>query len=193
MDPEEDRARRLLGIPPGARGDAARAAYRRLVKRHHPDVSDEEGAERRTAELTAAYRLVRAREQVRGREQVRAQEHVPTPEPPPAAAARLLADDVIGLDTPLREALMLVLDAAHELGEVSYLDPSSGLVEVVVEFLQAPTSSVVLSLHATPGGHTAVACEVEPLSGGSAPPAAAVTQLVLETLRGRADAPRGSA
>ena len=84
---------------------------------------------------------------------------------------------------------MLLLDAAHELGEISYLDPSAGLVEVVVEFVEAPTSSVLLSMQGRATGVTDVFCTVEPLSGGDAPPADAVTRLLWRTLVERSSAP----
>ena len=77
---------------------------------------------------------------------------------------------------------MLLIDAAHELGEISYLDPSAGLIEVIVEFVEAPTSSVLLSLQGRATGVTDVFCTVEPLSGGDAPPSDAVARLVLHTL-----------
>jgi hypothetical protein len=77
---------------------------------------------------------------------------------------------------------MLLLDTAHSLGEISYLDRTAGLVEVIVEFVEAPTSSVLLSLQGRATGVTDVFCTVEPLSGGEAPPADAVTRLVLATL-----------
>jgi hypothetical protein len=92
--------------------------------------------------------------------------------------------DTIGLDAPPAEALALLVDAAHRLGEVSYLDRAAGLVEVVVEFTEAPTSSVLMSLQGRSSGTTEVFCTVEPLSGGEAPPPAAVVALVARTLRG---------
>ena len=76
-----------------------------------------------------------------------------------------------------------VLDAAHDLGEIGYLDRTAGLIEVIVEFVEAPTSSVLFSFQGRSNATTEVFCTVEPLSGGDAPPADAVTRLVLHTLR----------
>ena len=62
-----------------------------------------------------------------------------------------------------------LLEAAHSLGEIGYLDRSAWLVEVLVEFVEAPTSSVVMTLQGRARG-TEVFCTVEPLSGGDSPP-----------------------
>ena len=54
---------------------------------------------------------------------------------------------------------------------------------MIVEFVEAPTSSVLFSLQGRADGTTEVFCTVEALSGGDSPPAEAVTRLVLRTLR----------
>lgn len=55
MDPNA-----VLGLPPGASADEAAAVYRRLAKRWHPDRGGGPEAERRMAEINAAYDLLRA-------------------------------------------------------------------------------------------------------------------------------------
>ncbi len=204
---QADQARRLLGVAEGADAPTLRAAYRQLLRRTHPDVSDRGDATARTVELTAAYQLLASLE--------------PEPEPPavPSDGAQpdrpgprrgspdqervrrprrievaLLTDQTIGIAAPPDEALLLLIEAAHDLGEVSYLDPAAGLLEVVVEFLEAPTSSILLSLQGRATGITEVFCTVEPLSGGEAPPAGAVARLVVDTLIAAfEDAPRAEA
>ena len=101
----------------------------------------------------------------------------------PGIAVRLLDDQSISVGAPAEETLMLLLDTAHELGEISYLDRMAGLVEVIVEFVEAPTSSALFSLQGRGDGTTEVFCTVEALSGGDSPPADAVTRLVVEALR----------
>ena len=90
----------------------------------------------------------------------------------------------LAMAAPASEVVPLLIEAAHQLGDITYLDPGAGLLEVVVEFVGAPTSSVVLSLQGRATGWTEVFCTVEPLSGGEAPTAEAVTGLLLRTLRG---------
>lgn len=106
----------------------------------------------------------------------------PQPDPAPIEVT-LVSDDTISIAAPAEEAFMLVLDAAHDLGEIGYLDLTAGLVEVIVEFVEAPTSSVLFTFQGRANASTEVFCTVEPLSGGEAPPTDAVTRLVLDTLR----------
>jgi hypothetical protein len=53
----------ILGIAPGAGDRELSAAYRELAKRWHPDRGGGEDAERRMAEINAAYDLLRASSQ----------------------------------------------------------------------------------------------------------------------------------
>ena len=96
----------------------------------------------------------------------------------------LVDAETIGITAPATDVVPMLVDAAHQLGDISYLDPATGLLEVIVEFVGAPTSSVVLTLQGRASGVTEVCCSVEPLSGGDAPGADAVTRLLLRTLRG---------
>ena len=56
MEPAE--AREVLGVADSATPGEVRAAYRRLLRAHHPDLAGA-GSTRRTAELTVAYRVLR--------------------------------------------------------------------------------------------------------------------------------------
>jgi len=193
---DEDVARRLLEVPVGADATALRAAYRRLLRTTHPDVAPGLGAAERTIELRAAYELLLGLvidDPVAGRPT-----ETPTPPPyRPGARRRAATDpadrpapvdvvrldaDTVGIALPPDETLMVVLEAANRLGEVAYLDPSAGMVEVIVEFIDAPTSSVLVHLQGRATGRTEVVCSIEPLSGGQVPPVEAVTTLVQRTL-----------
>jgi hypothetical protein len=194
---EADEARRILGVGPTADAEAVRTAYRHLVRRTHPDVSDVPDATSRTVRLTQAYSLLLRPPATQSPPSERAtgssgragpgDPGPPVGPPDPVdvvepVEAALVDGDTIAVGAPRDETLLLVIEAAHALGEIGYLDPSAGLVEVIVEFVEAPTSSVLLSLQGRATGVTDVFCTVEPLSGGAAPPADAVTRLVLATL-----------
>lgn len=191
-----EQARRILGV--GVDDDSAvvRAAYRRLLLQTHPDVSSSEQATALTVRLTQAYTVLVDRPAPEGaagpagsqaapppHQPAPPSEPVPEPAPVPEPVVAGLVDaDTFAVAAPADEVLLLLVDTAHALGEISYLDPSAGLVEIIVEFVEAPTSSVLLSMQGRATGVTDVFCTVEPLSGGEAPPSDAVTRLVLQTL-----------
>ena len=179
-----EEAARVLDVATGASADDLRAAYRRELRRTHPDVNAARDATERTVALGLAYRVLLTAPAPPSPSR--------SPSPPPPRApddsgperVHLVDDETIAVHAPAAEALLAIIDAAHRLGEIGYLDPSAGLLEVVVEFVAAPTSSVVLSLQGRANGTTEVFCSVEPLSGGASPPVAAVVRLLLRTLQG---------
>jgi hypothetical protein len=180
MDPA--RARSLLGLTAGADRATIRAANPRRVARVHPDVSPSPDATDRTLELRIALEVLL------GAAPVEVDDPGPPEEPPvqfpahPPVRVDRRSVDTIGVALPPDEVLLLLIEVAHELGEVAYLDPANGLLEVVVEFLEAPTSSVLLHLQGRATGITEVVCTVEPLSGGMRPPTEAVTELLRRTI-----------
>ena len=181
-----EHARRLLGVTDDAGVDDLRAAYRRQLLHHHPDRNAASDATERTIELTGAYRMLVALAEapppaVDGEPPAGAAPPAPEPDPALDLVIELVDDSTIALGAPPDETLFLMSETAHQLGEITYLDPAAGLIEVIVEFVEAPTSSVVFTLQGRATGVTDVFCSVEPLSGGEAPPVDAVTRLVLDT------------
>ena len=200
-----DDARRVLGVGADAGDDELRRAFRTQLRSTHPDLSSSADATERTIALNEAYRLLVAAlrepsadptapkgqrgasagadagsaDAQRGAGSASTRADRP---PEPELTIELVDDSTIALGAPGDETLFLICEAAHQLGEITYLDPAAGLVEVVVEFVEAPTSSVVFTLQGRATGVTDVFCTVEPLSGGLAPPADAVTRLVLDTV-----------
>lgn len=177
----------LLGLEDASDESTVRAAFRERLRDAHPDLNADADATERTVDLTAAYRI--AIDHLRQPSEPAAPPATgrtvsvthPSEEPP---SVHLVDAETLGVSAPAVEVIPLLVDAAHRLGDVTYLDPAAGLMEVVVEFVGAPTSSVVMTLQGRASGVTEVFCSVEPLSGGEAPSAAAVTQLLLRTLRG---------
>ncbi len=171
----------VLGLTEGCSEAQARSSYRRLLHSTHPDRSAASDATDRTVFLTAAYEVVIAH--------LRASEHIrSTPGSAAAAEATVTVDfvdaETIAIAAPAVEVVPMLVEAAHRLGDISYIDPSVGLLEVIVEFVGAPTSSVVLTLQGRANGTTEVFCSVEALSGGEVPGADAVANLLVRTLRG---------
>jgi hypothetical protein len=200
----------LLGVEPDSPLQLVRARYRSLLMEAHPDRSRRADAAQRTMQLTAAYRVLQRDTATSPSARPGPPPRPPTGHPGPgspnvggpasshsrraprAASDRgeptLLGATTIGLALPEPLAMAHLLEVASQLGEVTYLDRSAGLLEVVVEFVEAPTSSVVLTVVGHERG-SRVDCGVEPLSGGPAPAVDAVTRLVLRALRG--DDPAG--
>ncbi len=202
-----DQALSLLGLTAGDDESATRRAFRSRLLDTHPDLNAATDATERTVRLTTAYQVVLR--QLRSVDAGGTRSSAPAVDPDrsgdaarPAAAARpdgpaasaapaaegpsivLVDAETIGIDVPAIDVVPMLVDAAHQLGDISYLDPTTGLLEVIVEFVGAPTSSVVLTLQGRASGVTEVFCSVEPLSGGEAPAADAVTRLLARTLRG---------
>jgi hypothetical protein len=160
----------MLGLPVGAPWPEVRATYLRLVRQHHPDTAvDLADAGRRTvrtAQITEAYALLAS---VRERPA-----EIPVDRGTRAAPWRF--DDALDdsrrvlLDASFDHAFVALLEVAHLVGAVSYVDRGSGVLEVIVT--PAPTQATSLIIYLETGdedGVTEAVFGVEPL--GSHPPA----------------------
>lgn len=182
----------VLGLAEPSDESTIRRAYRSRLRDTHPDLNTAADATDRTVALTVAYQVALAG--VTGPPSTAQDAEPPSAAGPqerptvgpqePRSEVRLLDDDTIAITAPAIEVVPMLIEAAHQLGDITYLDPAAGLLEVVVEFVGAPTSSVVVSLQGRGTGVTEVFCTVEPLSGGEAPSDEAVTHLLWRTLRG---------
>lgn len=187
-------AAHVLGVEETADLAEVRRAYRRLIGRHHPDRAGA-GATENATEINLAYAVLRTTAPA-GQPSDRP---APTPaETEPTAAAKTAAaepptvppttvgvtgdDDTLAIALPPDEAFLAVLDAGHQLGEVTYVDPDNSLLEVVVSFLEAPTSSVVVTFQGR-ADHTDAFCTIESLGAGPPPPLADVVSLLAAAIR----------
>lgn len=164
-------ARRALGVRPGDAWDVVRAAYRDQIRRSHPDVAGNAGVAR-SVELNAAYRtLALARREGR----LHAVDEPATPrwprpgptqppspraagDPPqavraewsppvgPAPDVRLLDHDTLVLSSTPDETFRRLVEATHEIGEISFLDRSSSIFEAVLTLDDGTAASFVVSL-----------------------------------------------
>ncbi|HEX2063616.1 MAG TPA: J domain-containing protein [Acidimicrobiales bacterium] len=177
MDTAE--AWRRLGLEPGAPWVEVRAAYRRLMRAHHPDVAGGDAATTaRTAGIIEAYAVLRAR---RGSDPY-------TPPAPPEPAPDPLSYQVVGNDTvalgaPVEEAFLTVLEVGHQIGEVTYIDREASLLESIVQLEGGPVCSLVVTFQGRANGTTEAFCTLEPLGVGPSPPATAAVEVVTERLR----------
>lgn len=173
-----DDARSVLGVVPGADAAALRAAFHDALRRHHPDTTaDPDGAGERTATVVEAYRLLR---------------DLPAA-PAPAPARRFATVEVIGAEAlwvgvDARLVALELLEVADELGEVSYVDRSGGLVQLTVRPAAGPTCWFTLSVHPRPGGAVVVAT-LESIEAAPTPPADPLLLALAQALAARLGEP----
>jgi hypothetical protein len=132
MDLEE--AWRELGLSPHAGWDAVRPAYRRMIGELHPDRAGS-ALTSRAARVNLAYAVLK---------QARLTDVAPTPPPPnvPVAPVQQQEEPIGPIDpgevsllrlrmTP-EEAFVRLRAAGDAIGDVGYVDRSSGVLEVLV-------------------------------------------------------------
>lgn len=163
-------ARRTLGVRAGDSWEVVRDAYRDQIRRSHPDVAGEAGVTR-SVQLNAAYRTLGvARRAGRLHDVDEEPDHVrpsgpqqpPSPraagDPPravrhewsapvgPAPDVRLLDHDTLVLSSTPDETFRRLVEATHEIGDISFLDRSSAIFEAVVTLDDGTAASFVVSL-----------------------------------------------
>lgn len=141
-------ARAVLGVSAADGWDVVRAAYRRRIRAAHPDTHGV-GATPAAARLNQAYTVLsRARRsgELRTPETRPASSPAPPPPPPPPpVGVAVVGSDTILLAAPPDEAFALLLDAGHQVGNVSYVDRGCAIFEVVVR-QDGETCSLVVTL-----------------------------------------------
>ena len=154
-------ARSVLGVDAADDWAAVRDAYRSLIRTTHPDLVGPGGTEG-TLRINAAYRaLAVARREGRLHVTEPAPAEPPVaPRPParptrrpdpdghrqPADDVRLVGGDTIVLSSPPQETFVRLVEAAHALGEISYIDRSAAIFEAVLHLEDGTHASFVVSL-----------------------------------------------
>ncbi len=121
-------ALRILGIDRSAPWNEVRARYRELIRSAHPDTEPADpAATARAAELNVAFDIV-ATATGNGAHPL---PDLPTPAPvaEPAAAP----STAVTLHAGPGDVFLQLLDAAHVIGDVSYMEPEAGLIQVLLD------------------------------------------------------------
>jgi hypothetical protein len=193
VNPQEALA--VLGLGSSAAMQDVRAAYRRLIREHHPDVVGPEvsgDAPARAARLTEAYAVLRrAAERNDGDTVVAA---APPPAAPPRATpprpptpyeeaieAELAAGDTIVLRAPAGEAFAALFEAAGRIGHIAYFDRQLGILETIVRFEGGPSCSFLITLQGRADG-TEAFCTLESIEAAPTPPLDVVIEALLAAL-----------
>jgi hypothetical protein len=156
----------VLGVGPDAAWAEVRSTYLRLVREHHPDTAldDADAGIRtvRTAQITEAYASLLA-----AREPARATTNGFSP-----SVQDTRAEDVLDgsrrvlLGAEIDDAFVAMLEVAHMVGVVSYVDRQSAVLETIVTAAPGEATSLLVLLE--PGeevGVTEAYLSVEPLGG----------------------------
>lgn len=193
---------RALGLDVDVRDQAlVRTAYLTAIRTAHPDRNRGLDATERTAELTVAYRIVV--ESIAAGTMPAPGEGPPTVDDPVARAApsseasrvsprptcadgatvRVIADDTIEVEAPLDMVFSWLLLASHEIGDVTFLDRSAPLLQIVVQFVDEPVCQMIFDLQGRAArGTTEVFCTIDSIEDRPPPPISAVTALVADQL-----------
>jgi hypothetical protein len=156
-----DEARAVLGVAAGASEADERSAFRRRLRDTHPDVAGPRAdAGVAVARLTRALGVLRA-----------ARAGSPGP-PPPTTSAEPRGDSLL-LDVPADEAFVALLEAAHAVGDVTYVDARLGLLEAVLADAGGHACQLLITLQGRATG-TEAFCTLEPLGATPCPPTADV-------------------
>jgi hypothetical protein len=167
-------ARTVLAVGPAAGADEIRRAFRRQLRRTHPDVaSDGQDAGRRTARLVQAYTMLRRAPRPHG---------AITAPPPSGPRPTLTATgESLRWNVPAGETFRLLVDAADSIGDITYVDVEAGLLDVVV-VADGTACSLMATVSAcsVPGWPpaTEVVFALEPLGAEARPPAGPVIAAV---------------
>jgi hypothetical protein len=153
-------ARSVLGVTATDGWEVVRRAYRTRIRAAHPDTHGV-GATPRAIQLNEAYAVL-SRAKRAGDPSVTAPSGgasppppAPPPPSPPVVGVSVEGSDTVLLAAPPDEAFALLLDAGHRVGDVSYVDRSCAIFEVVVR-QDDETCSLVVTLQGRAHGTEAV-------------------------------------
>jgi len=183
----------LLGLAPSTTDPAVvRAAYLAAIRQAHPDVNEAANATTASARLTVAYTVI-TRALADGQT---GPADPPTPEPDPGPDRRpapepvvitvdvqVIADDTIEVAAPPDLAFAWLVQTGHVVGDVTFLDRSAALLQILVSFVDEPVCQMIFDLQGRAArGTTEVFCTIDSIEDRPAPPIDAVTRFIAEHL-----------
>ena len=171
-------------------------AYREQIRSHHPDRAGAASSSR-AARIIEAYRVLdgqRSQGDDAGEPSRTSQgppradrDDRPGPTSPPPTVerpeptafappmARVDADTLM-VAAPAEETFRWLIEAAGDMGEITYLDRSGPILEVLCRFEEEPATSLMFTIQGRAAG-TDVFCTVESIEARPSPPTAAVVDV----------------
>jgi hypothetical protein len=159
----------VLGLEHGADWTAVRTMHREAIRSSHPDVG---GSTDRAAQVNQAFGVL---------ERATNGGQYPLPPPPPdspAPASERSPSTVLDFDSPA-ELLRCLADVGHDVGEVVFVDPVSGLLEIIVG-PEPGVGRLIVDVGEPTQGGVSVAFTLEPLGVIAPPP---IGEVVADLLR----------
>lgn len=185
-----DDALAVLGLDRATNWPAVRAAYRSAMRDAHPDVAPGDGERARVlndafAVLEPVYR--------RGQAPPPAPAAPPSRDPAPRRRHRAMVDldeveqlevrrvddDGLHLVAPAGEVFLRLLDALHDVGDVTYADPEGNYLEALVH---GGAAQLAVSLQGRADA-TEAFFTLESMRGHDAPPIETVVRAIARRLR----------
>ncbi|MEC7145641.1 MAG: hypothetical protein VXW59_08675 [Actinomycetota bacterium] len=171
-------ALRVLGLSDAPDWSDVRAAHRRAIVRTHPDAGGSDGD---AAQVNQAFDLLR---KISGNGERPIPGGAPAPPTAPVPGPRSTSPDQLVADDDPVELLLRMADAAHEIGEVVFVDPHDGLLEVIVGDPPGVGQLTATVDEATPDG-VPVSFTLEPLGIASAPSIHEIVEELMALVRRR--------
>ena len=171
-------ALRVLGLSDAPDWSDVRAAHRRAIVRTHPDAGGSAGD---AAQVNQAFDLLR---KISGNGERPIPGGAPAPSTAPVPGPRSTTPDQLVADDDPVELLLRMADAAHEIGEVVFVDPHDGLLEVIVGDPPGVGQLTATVDEATPDG-VPVSFTLEPLGIASAPSIHEIVEELMALVRRR--------
>lgn len=164
----------VLGLRQPCQWEDVRQSYRDRLRAHHPDVSSGPDAAAQTDAVVAAFRVLRDATQD-------GLHPLPLVEQP----ISVLDDGEIAplvLYAPPGDVFSRIVQAAHRIGELSYADRETMMLQVTIS--DPAWAPAQLTAELTPDGDCTTALfSLEPLGVGDAPPINAVVEKLASELR----------
>lgn len=161
----------MLGVQADASPRVLRSAFLAQVRAHHPDTTEHPiGAGERTATVIAAYRLLRDLPVSPAATRPGGGDDPRPAESPAVATIEVITDEAVWVGVDVGAVVPALLEVADELGDVSYVDRSVGLVQLTVRPPEGPTCWFTVSVHPRPGG-TVLVATLESIEAQPTPPA----------------------
>lgn len=199
----------ILGVGVDAPWDDVRRAYRDRIRTHHPDTAGD-ASSGDAARIIEAFRTL---DQARTATppppptETGAAAHPPPPPRTPAEGegwwpgghrrsgpiglappVTRLDADTLAVAAPADETFRWLVEAAHDIGEITYLDRSGPILEVLCRFEGEPATSLMITIQGRSAG-TEAFCTTESIEARPGPPTGAVVDLLELAFRRRQDPP----